>query len=113
MGIREMMYDALKAADVEVYLPGQYEGICKRPYVVISDGGVVATGKTTGRKSFLVTGYVPANKPLQLKSLLASVQTALIGLKNARYVGETTPEYLDEETRSVYATMEYISLCAI
>ena len=112
-GIRESMYDALKNAKIPVHLPGQMEGECKTGYVVIGDGGVYAMGKTTGRKSFLVTGYVPADKPLKLRPLLASVTKALAGNKNVRTNGEVSPEDFDNERKAVFAAIEYTALCSI
>lgn len=113
MSIREAIFTTLKQSGVDVYLPGQHEGECKKPYVEISDGGTYALGKTTGRKSFLVTGYVPMDRPLDLRSLLAQVATVLTRIKNIRSSGEVSPEDFDDERKAVFATIEYTALCAI
>ena len=113
MGIRESMYKALQDAGLLVYLPGQAEGDCKAGYVVISDGGVIAMGRGTGRKSFLVTAYVPAARPLDLRPLLVSASAALAPIRNLRTNGEVSPEDFDEARKAVFAAIEYTALCAI
>lgn len=113
MDIREEMYQALADAKIDVYLPGQYQGACKAPYVVLSDGGVISMGKSTGRRSFWVTGYAPVSRPMALKPLLAQVRSALAPLKTPRTSGEISPEDYDEESQAVFAAIEYTALCAI
>jgi len=114
MGIRESMHEALRAAGIAVHLPGQREeGPGDEGYVVISDGGVMATGKTTGRKSFLVTGYVQAKRQLDLRPLLAKVTAALAPLQGIRTNGEVSPEDFDEKRGAVFSAIEYTALCAI
>lgn len=112
MSIREEMLTRLAQAGVDACLPGQKEGLCKKPYVVVSDAGTYATGRTTGYKVFLVTGYVPAARPLDLRELLIDAQTALVGMKSIRTTGEISPESIDDDRKAHIATVEYTALCA-
>jgi len=113
MGIREAMYTALNDADLTVYLPGQYDGVCAAPYIVVSDGGTVPTGKTTGIKRFLVTGYVPLGRLTDLRALLASAQTALSAVMAVRTTGEISHEEIDDERGAYFASVEYAALCSL
>lgn len=107
------MYTALDSAGLAVHLPGQYDGVCKAPFVVVSDGGTVPTGKTTGVKRFLVTGYVPLGRLTDLRALLASSQAALHGVPAIRTTGEISQEDIDEEKAAHFASMEFAALCSL
>ena len=107
------MYLALKGAGLAVYLPGQFDGLCKGPFVVVSDGGTVPTGKTTGIKRFLVTGYVPLGRLTDLRSLLASSQAALRAVTAVRTTGEISHEEIDEDRAAHFASMEYAALYSL
>lgn len=104
---------ALKGAGLDVYLPGQFDGTCTTPFVVVSDGGTVPTGKTTGVKRFLVTGYVPLGRLTDLRTLLASSQAALLSVSAARTTGGISHEEIDEERAAHFASMEYAALCSL
>lgn len=113
MGIRDSMYTALKSAGQAVFLPGQFDGPCTAPFVVVSDGGTVPTGKTTGIRRFLVTGYVPLGRLTDLRALLASSQTALRSMPAIRTTGEISHEEIDEEWAAHFASIEYAALCSL
>ena len=113
MSIRESMYMALKGAGLSVYLPGQYDGPCTAPFVVVSDGGTVPTGKTTGIKRFLVTGYVPLGRLTDLRSLLASSQAALRTVPAVKTTGEISHEEIDDDRVAHFASMEFAALCSL
>jgi hypothetical protein len=107
------MYLALKGAGLAVFLPGQYDGPCTGQFVVVSDGGVVPTGKTTGVRRVLVTGYVPLGRLTDLRALLASSQAALRALPAIRTTGEISHEEIDEDRAAHFASMEYAALCSL
>jgi len=113
MNIRDSMYTALKGAGQAVYLPGQFDGVCKAPFVVVSDGGTVPTGKTTGIKRVLVTGYVPLGRLTDLRALLASSQAALRAIPAVKTTGEISHEEIDEDRAAHFASMEYAALCSL
>ena len=113
MNIRDSMYTALKGAGLAVYLPGQFDGNCTAPFVVVSDGGTVPTGKTTGIKRFLVTGYVPIGRLTDLRALLASSQAALRAVPAVKTTGEISHEEIDDERAAHSASMEYAALCSL
>ena len=113
MNIRDSMYTALKGAGLAVYLPGQFDGPCTSAYVVVSDGGTVPTGKTTGVKRFLVTGYVPLGRLTDLRALLVSAQTALRAVPAAKTTGEISHEEIDEDRAAHFASIEYAALCSL
>jgi hypothetical protein len=107
------MYAALRDAGITVYLPGQHDGPCKTPYVVVSDGGTMPTGKTTGIKRFLVTGYVPLGRLTDLRAVLAEAQAALRAVPAVRTTGEISHEEIDDERAAHFASIEYAALCSL
>jgi len=113
LNVRDSMYMALKGAGLAVYLPGQFDGPCSGPYVVVSDGGPVPTGKTTGIKRFLVTGYVPLGRLTDLRPLLVSAQAALRSVPAIRTTGEISHEEIDEDRAAHFASIEYAALCSL
>lgn len=113
MSIRDAMYAALKSTGLAVYLPGQYDGPCTAAFVVVSDGGTVPTGKTTGIKRFLVTGYVPIGRLTDLRALLTSSQAALRSVPAIKTTGEISHEDIDEERAAHFASIEYAALCSL
>lgn len=113
MNIRDSMYLALKGAGLKVYLPGQFDGPCTGAYVVVSDGGTMPTGKTTGVKRYLVTGYVPLSRLTDLRPLLVSAQAALRSVPAIRTTGEISHELIDEDRAAHFASIEYAALCSL
>jgi len=112
MSIQETILDRLRGAGIDAYLSGQKDGVCKRPYAVVSDGGTYALGKTTGAKSLIVTAYVPAGRPLELRGVIAGILAALAPYKAIRTTGEISPEDVDDLRKAHIASIEYTALCA-
>jgi hypothetical protein len=96
-----------------VFLPGKFDGPCTGVFIVVSDGGTVSTGKTTGVKRFLVTGYVPIGRLTDLRALLASSQATLRAVSAVRTTGEISNEEIDEERAAHFASVEYAALCLL
>lgn len=104
--------DTVRAAGLTAYLPGQHQGECREPYVIVSDGGTRATGKTTGEHVYLVTAIVPIGMPLRLHTLMADVMTAMKSLTMLTQ-GGTSEEDIDEEVMCRFKSVEYGGLCSL
>ncbi len=105
--------DALKARDIDAWLPGRHSGRCVSPYCVVADDGVRRMGKTTGRHLYIVTAYVPSDRPALMNELLPAVRRALADMDNLRETGEQSADDLDEETGAYYVTLGFSSLCSM
>lgn len=106
------MYDALESAGLSVYLAGQHDGPCEAPYVIVSDAGTTATGKTCGFRSFIVTACVPIGAPLKLRETMAAAAEALETIGSIRRA-DTSEEDIDEETLCRFMSTEYRALCSL
>lgn len=107
------LIDALKAAGVDAYLPGRHDGKCKKAYAVVSDDGVRRAGKTTGRRLFTVTAYVPVSKPTAMNALLAKIRTAMAGLENISEMDSQSGDMIDDEIEAYIVGLEYSALCSM
>lgn len=105
--------DTLAAAGIAAYLPGKHEGQCKSAYAAVEDGGVVQTGKTTGRHVYQITAMVPVDKPSTMNALLSSIRTAMSGMTALRPTGSQMPDIIDEEIGAYCVTLEYSALCSL
>ncbi len=105
--------DTLKARSIDAYLPGKHDGPCKGPYVVVADDGVRRTGKTTGRHMYLLTAFVPAEKPTAMDTLLSGVRSALASMSNLKETDGQGADYIDEEIGAYAAQLSYSALCSL
>lgn len=113
MSIQTRAVDAMNAAGIAAYLPGRAPGDCKSAHAVVADGGRVATGRTTGRRVFYVTAYVPAARPGDLTPLLARIADALVAVKELRQTGDVSEGYFDQDKGAYCAAAEYSALCGL
>lgn len=107
------MYDAIKAAGADVYLPAQAMGECRSERVVIEDAGVVPMGKTVGKHIFYVTGFVPAARSTDIYALMERVRRALAGMSAIRPTGEMSEGQVIDAIKAYSATAEYCAMCAL
>ncbi len=113
MSMMTDMVDAMQAAGIEAWLPGRHTGTCNTPYAVVADDGLRRMGKTTGRHVYIVTAYVPHDRPTALNPLLAQIRTALTGVDGVRETGEQSPDDIDDELQAYYCSLEYSALCSM
>lgn len=111
MSVMTDMIDALKGAGLDAYLPGRHQGPCLTAYVALEDGGVVRTGKTTGRHVYQLTAMVPVDRPGDMTRLLREIRAAMNTLPHLR-AGDDSPDMIDEEKSAYCVTLEYSALCS-
>lgn len=113
MSIMTRIVDRLNAASIPAYLPGRAPGECRQAHAVVTDGGRSREGRTTGRKTYYVTVYVPEQQPGYLPAMLDRVTDALLGMRDVRSTGDVSGDFIDKEKRAYCATVELYALCAI
>lgn len=113
MSILTRMADALNAAGIKAYLPGRAPGECREAHAVVADGGRTREGRTTGRKIYYVTAYVPEQRPGDLAGLVQQIPEALLPVREIRATGNIGEDYFDKEKKAFCATVELYALCAI
>lgn len=107
------MIDALRAQNIEAWLPGKHDGKCKGPYTVVADDGIRRMGRTTGRHFYTVTAFVPAKKPTAMAELLAGVRTAMAGLDNLKEEESQSGDMIDDEIEAYIVEARYSALCSM
>ena len=105
--------DALNRAGIPAYLPGRAPAECRSAHCVVSDGGRSREGRTTGRRIFLLSVYVPEQRPGELPVIMRRVPEALVSLRDVRETGDTSPMMFDDEKKACVGTIEMYALCAI
>jgi hypothetical protein len=105
--------DTLQAAGIDAYLPGRAPGECRKAHAVVDDGGRVREGRTTGRRIYYVTAYVPEARPGDLAGFVARISDALAPLKTPRCTGNVSDEFFDDEKKARGATVELSALCTL
>lgn len=105
------IYRELKASGIDVYSPGQYEGECKAPYVVLSNSGSsLTTNYSTRTVYYSVMCYVPLNSYSMLEPYVEEVKEVMKGLfPMIRPDGIETPATLDEELQAHMISVEYMN----
>lgn len=100
------MYTALRDAGIAVYSPGQKQGVCETPYVVLSDG--VTSPRCGGHaciESITVMALVPDTAYSQLEEFIGRVRNALAGFRAS---GKRSAAVLLPDVRAYRVTLEYL-----
>lgn len=107
----QLIYKKLKGSGIVVYSPGQYEGECKSPYVVLSNSGSSATTNySTSVMYYSVMCYVPLDNYSMLESFVSEVKEVMKGLfPMVRADGIETPATLDDELKAHMISVEYMN----
>lgn len=113
MNTMTRIVDTLTAQHIAAFLPGRHEGMCTSAYVAVEDGGVIQTGKTTGRHVYTLTAMVPFGTPSAMGALLNSIRSAMRAMPTLRPTGEQSPDMIDEERGAYCVTVEYSALCSL
>lgn len=101
----------LKNKGFNVFTPGQHQGECIEPYVVIKDAGTTQfQGFSTTQNLYDIMCYVPANKFTALESFVGSVEESMKELfpmfKSAKY---RTPSFYEESIKGYMISTQYVN----
>lgn len=105
------IYRHLSKNGVEVYSPGQHQGECLNPYVVVKDAGSVQfNGFSSTSNSYDIMCYMPNKRFSELEPFVNEVESILDGLypmlKNTHY---RTPSFYDDSVKAHMISMTYVN----
>lgn len=74
----QVIYRQLKADGIDVYSPGQHQGDCVSPYVVVRDAGVnPISGFSSSQALYDILCYVPQMKFSSLEPYVETVKESM------------------------------------
>ncbi len=105
------LYTHLKQNGFDVYSPGQHQGECTSPYVVVKDSGMYQfNGFSSNRATYDIMCYVPKDNFSQLEPFVDQVEAILKELepmiKSAHY---RTPSFYDDTVKGHMVSIQYIN----
>lgn len=109
MSIWQQIYTHLKGEGFDVYSPGQHQGECTAPYVVVKDAGLSqASSFSSTRTLYDIMCYVPADRFSTLEPFIADVKTAM----NKLYpmivpMNFETASFLDDTVKGHMISVQY------
>lgn len=109
MNILEKIYDTIAADGTDTYFPGQHEGDCVNPYVVVKASGVMEIyGISSERPGYDIMLYVPKNQYSKMEELKAETKEKLKKLfPLISYAGVETGSYYDESCKGHMVSIQY------
>ena len=103
------IYLCLKNHGVDVYSPGQKEGECTSPYVVVkNDGGYKHLTYSSVKEQYAISVFVPRDQYSKLEVEIMKVKKAMKDLyPMLNDMGEMQPSQYDDTVKGHYQTIEY------
>ena len=103
------IYTCLKKHGFDVYSPGQKEGECTEPYVVVkNDGGYDHVSISSFREQYAIQVYVPKKKYSLLEPMVTKVKEAMKDLyPMIKWYGQLQPSYYDDILKAHQQILEY------
>lgn len=105
------LFKYLEDGGFAVYTPGQKQGECIAPYVVLKDAGVLPFGNfSTTQNLYDIMCYVPANHFTDLEPFLESVEKCLNELyPRYKSLHTRTTSFYDEDAKAYMASTQYVN----
>lgn len=105
------IYSHLKKEGFDVYSPGQHQGECTSPYVVVKDMGTTKFGEFSSTKNLYdIMCYVPRDHFSRLEPFVYEVETSMIEMypmiRPAHY---KTPSFYDDTVKGHMISVQYIN----
>lgn len=103
------IYTHLEGEGFEVYSPGQKQGECMRPYVVVRMGTVLQFDNySTDQALYEILCYVPKEKYTELEIFVRSVKNAMFKLRPMimPVYSDTAPFY-DDTVKAYMVSISY------
>lgn len=103
------IYTCLKNHGFDVYSPGQKEGECTEPYIVVkNDGGYNHLIISTFREQYSIIVCVPKKQYSKLEPLVKQVREAMKELyPMLRFYGQIQPSVYDDVLKLHQQSIEY------
>ncbi|MBV4417300.1 hypothetical protein [Clostridium tyrobutyricum] len=106
----ERVFLLLKTKGIDVYSPGQHEGKCTSPYVVLKNTGTMGFqgSNQIGSQTLDIIIYCPKTNYSSMEPYTTQVQDFLSELKDyIRPTGNIMPVVLDDTVSGYTQTVEY------
>lgn len=105
------IYKHLKKSGFAVYSPGQHEGECTSPYVVVKDAGTSRVGNFSSNQALYdILCYVPKDQFSQLEPFVQQLETSMKGLyPMVRPAHYKTPSFYDDTVKGHMISVQYIN----
>lgn len=105
------IYRQLSSDGFDVYSPGQHEGECLAPYVVIKDAGTSQMGEFSSTKNLYdILCYVPKDDFSTLEDFVSKVEKSMAGLfPMIRPMHFKTASFYDDTVRGHMVSIQYIN----
>lgn len=103
------IYLCLKEHGFDVYSPGQKEGECTEPYVVVkNDGGYKHITYSSLREQYAIYIFVPKMRYSLLEPMVMAVREAMKDLYPMLIdYGQMQPSYYDDQVKAHSQIIEY------
>lgn len=106
----EIIADALKAHEIDVYPPGVKSGECKKEYVVVKQDGSIQIGQfSSSRTLYTFMLYVPYNKYTYLDKFKQEIKgiCAVDLFPMIMPTGQETPDFYDDTVKAHMVSITY------
>jgi hypothetical protein len=106
----ERVFLFLKSKGIDVYSPGQHQGKCTSPYVVLKNTGTMGFqgSNQIGSQTLDVIVYCPRSNYSDMEPYTVQIQSFLSELKEyIRPTGNITPVILDDNVNGYTQSIEY------
>lgn len=105
------IYLHLKKEGFDVYSPGQHQGECTSPYVVVKDAGTTKFGDFSSNKALYdIMCYVPGEHFSQLEPFVQKLEIAMKKMQPMiRPVHYKTPSFYDDTVKGHMISVQYIN----
>lgn len=105
------IYTHLKNEGFDVYSPGQHQGECTSPYVVVKDMGAARFVEfSSNRVLYDIMCYVPKDHFSQLEPFVNSMKTSMRKMfPRIRPAHYETPSFYDDTVKGHMISVQYIN----
>lgn len=110
-GIWQIIFKHLTDNKIDVYAPSQHIGECKKPYVVLKDGGSVQFNECSSTANTIdVLIYVPKNQFSKIEGYKNKLKQILKEAEKIMMIRSTyfeTASFYDEEVKAFMISLQY------
>ena len=111
MSLLKDIWDLLKDAGFNPFMPGQHMGECIDPYVVVKLSGVLPLEVSSERPIYTFLVYVPENEYTKLETNVFAIKQELKKLyPRIMYAGNETESFYDERIKAHMISFQYYGI---
>ena len=105
------IYRHLSKGGIRVYSPGQHQGECLNPYVVVKDAGSLQFNEFSSTQNLYdLMCYVPKDRFSELEPFVDHVESLMEGLyPMLRPTHDRTPSFYDDSFKAHMISIQYIN----